>query len=310
MRSRACMLSMVSRTASTSLPSFTRRPCIGPCSSLLTMLRLSSSTALRSFLERSPSLFSVLSSSPTRMASALDRSRLMVGTVCRESRQALNCCRSSRMMYSASLALRARASLLAATTSLRSSTLNTRASSSSAREGHTLRGTEISTYMRSGREHSSRSATMSLVYSRSSEPVEVKTTSLAAVHSSRSSIRWMSKVAAGKSAASCSARGRERLRRTKEVTPLEMACLTRRRDMVPAPMMHSLASATLLPSGIFMSTSSTAAEDTDTAPLEISVSERTRLPAMTARLKRPFRLRPKPSTPWPFWKTDLTCARI
>merc|ERR1719159_1821574 len=48
-RSMACMLSRVCSISDGSLPSH-RRACMGPCSSLLMIPRLSSSRALRSFL--------------------------------------------------------------------------------------------------------------------------------------------------------------------------------------------------------------------------------------------------------------------
>mmetsp|Transcript_52468 Transcript_52468/g.114518 ORF Transcript_52468/g.114518 Transcript_52468/m.114518 type:complete len:203 (+) Transcript_52468:298-906(+) len=149
MRSSAVMFASVASTASASELS-QRSAAIGPCSSLFTMPLLSSSTALACFLvSPSPSLPIAFSNSPARIASALLRRALMVGTVSRESRHASNARSSSFSSSSASAAAAARLSLLAATTSLRSSTLYTIAlPSSSLQSGATLRGTEMSTRRR------------------------------------------------------------------------------------------------------------------------------------------------------------------
>ena len=81
-----------------------------------------------------------------------------------------------------------------------------------------------------------------------------------------------------------------------------------RRDILPAPMMVTRASESgLSRSATDLSTaSSTAADEIETAPLAIPVSERTNLPDMTAVLSsRPstFCAEPgissPPSSPWP-----------
>ena len=68
-----------------------------------------------------------------------------------------------------------------------------------------------------------------------------------------------------------------------------------------APTLESLKSWV----GSLSCASSAAAEETDTAPEEIEVSERTRLPAVTACLNRPLRWRPKPGE---FCPTLCTCG--
>ena len=60
--------------------------------------------------------------------------------------------------------------------------------------------------------------------------------------------------------------------------PLLAKCLTSSLDILPAPMMHTLASAKLW-LGSLSCASSAAAELTETAPEEMVVSVRTRLPA-------------------------------
>jgi len=122
-------------------------------------------------------------------------------------------------------------------------------------------------------------------------------------------MRWMSISTSGNSSARASARGRVRLRTVTFLQPLEARCLTSRRDILPAPMMATRASSKSC-EGSLSCTSSAAAEDTDTEPVEMDVSVRTRFPAVMACLKSPFRWRPNPFTSWPPWYTALTCARI
>mmetsp|Transcript_14162 Transcript_14162/g.59206 ORF Transcript_14162/g.59206 Transcript_14162/m.59206 type:complete len:430 (+) Transcript_14162:264-1553(+) len=309
MRSSACMFSMVSATVRTS-PS-ERSACMGPCSSLFITPRESSSTALRSFFVRSPILPRAFSSSDTRMSSAIERRRLMVGTVSSESLQLSKVASSSASTPSAILARRRRSALLASTTSLRSSTLYTAEPSRSATSAPTLRGTEMSTYRRTPSTAALAAgspAQLSSVSSRSVEPDATNTKSDSPTTRSISGISWMSNSTSGKSSASASARGMLRLSSVTFLTPLLCACFTSRRLIVPAPMMAMLASSSGASS--FICISSTAAEDTDTAPSVSRHSARARLPHVTACLNSPLRLRPNPSMSCPSWYTFFTCARI
>ena len=63
--------------------------------------------------------------------------------------------------------------------------------------------------------------------------------------------------------------------------PFEIKCLTSRVDILPAPIMHILLPSKLL-SGNLSLANSTAAELTETEPLAMEVSVRTRLPATIA----------------------------
>eukprot|EP00967_Tisochrysis_lutea_P080990 scaffold111516_cov19-Tisochrysis_lutea.AAC.1 len=138
----------------------------------------------------------------------------------------------------------------------------------------------------------------SLLMSSSSDPLAAKTTSASSTHLSRSDMRWMLKRMSGYSAARASARGRLRFKSSTSRQPLLYRCFTNRVDILPAPMMHARASSQLCVGSLSWA-SSTAAELTDTEPVLMEVSARTRLPAVIACLKRPFRERPKPGQFWP-----------
>mmetsp|Transcript_33119 Transcript_33119/g.82391 ORF Transcript_33119/g.82391 Transcript_33119/m.82391 type:complete len:201 (+) Transcript_33119:1648-2250(+) len=117
----------------------------------------------------------------------------------------------------------------------------------------------------------------------------------------------------GYCAASSCERSSPRLSRRTRVMPLEARCVSRRRDMVPAPTIQIDASAHGLPSATCerMSASSAAADEIETAPLEMDVSERTRLPAATATLsRRPSTLPADPSGSVACVKQAFTCERI
>mmetsp|Transcript_8105 Transcript_8105/g.20475 ORF Transcript_8105/g.20475 Transcript_8105/m.20475 type:complete len:411 (+) Transcript_8105:239-1471(+) len=309
--SSACMFTSVSPTSLASVPSL-RSACMGPCSSLFTMLLLSSSTALSCFfVSPSPNLVIALSSSLARMSSALLRNRLMVGTVSSESRHASKDACSSLSITAASSAARSRAPLFNSTSSFRSSTLYTMVLGSSPQLASTLRGTAMSTSRRwrpTGSPAGAIPARSSLVMMM---PVDaaVKITSCDAASVLKSSMSAILMFTSGKSAASSSTRPRLRLTMVISVQRLDARCLTSRRLMVPAPTIITLHPSNEFP-GSFICTSSAAADDTDTAPLAMLVSLRTRLPAVIAALKRPLRWRPKPSTCSPSANTFLTCARI
>mmetsp|Transcript_11333 Transcript_11333/g.31566 ORF Transcript_11333/g.31566 Transcript_11333/m.31566 type:complete len:366 (+) Transcript_11333:215-1312(+) len=305
------MLTSVCDTCAGSVPS-DRSACMGPCRSLFTIPRLSSSTAFICFLvSPSPSLPIAFSSSVARMVSALPRSRLIVGTVSNESlhasKPACSCASSSR----ASSAARSRASLFASTSSFRSSTLYAIVLASSPQSASTLRGTAMSTSLRFPSTHADATgmdARSSLV---TMTPVDaaVKMTSCSAARGRNSSISASLMFASGKSAASSSTRPALLFTMVISVHRLDTRCLTRRRDIVPAPTIITRHPSKEL-DGSFICTSSAAAEDTETAPDAMEVSDRTRLPAVIAALKRPERCRPNPSTFSPSAKTFLTCARI
>lgn len=91
--------------------------------------------------------------------------------------------------------------------------------------------------------------------------------------------------------------------------PLDAKCFNRSRDILPAPIMHTRTPSKLW-EGSLSWASSAAAELTDTAPDDMEVSARTRLPPVMACLKRPLRCRPKPGQSWPTLYTCFTCARI
>mmetsp|Transcript_11423 Transcript_11423/g.42320 ORF Transcript_11423/g.42320 Transcript_11423/m.42320 type:complete len:408 (+) Transcript_11423:67-1290(+) len=311
MVSRACMLTRVWDTSLGSVPS-DRSACIGPCNSLFTIPRDSSSTAfICFFVNPSPSLSIAFSSSAARIISALFRSRLIVGTVSRESRHASNCACSCVNSSRASSAARSRLSLFSSTSSFKSSTLYKIVFSSSPQSASTLRGTAMSTK----RRDPPTDAFAGAMFARSAfvmiTPVlaAVKITSCFSACARKSSISASLMFASGKSAMSSSTRPALRLTMVISVHRFDTRCFTRSLDMVPAPTIITR-HPSKLPPGSFICTSSAAALLTETAPLAIEVSERTRLPAVMAALNSPDKCRPNPSTFSPNAKTFLTCARI
>ena len=297
-----------SETEAASEPS-DRSDCIGPCSSLLMIPRLSSSSTLRCFLFSSgPMALMALSTSPFRMASALARSFLIVGTVSRLSRHASNAHRSCSSSALASSAAARRASLLASTTSRRSSTLYAFTLGRDATSVATLRGTAMSNTRRTeptAWDGGARPAMLAAVSSGSSLDEAVKMTSAWAAASRRSGDSRMVMLASGNSAARASALARLRLTRVMAVQPLDTRCLTSSRVILPAPTMQTR-HPSKLPLGSFICASSAAAEETETAPDAMPVSVRTRFPAVIAALNRPFRWRPKPGAFSPEEWTALT----
>mmetsp|Transcript_18553 Transcript_18553/g.54300 ORF Transcript_18553/g.54300 Transcript_18553/m.54300 type:complete len:267 (+) Transcript_18553:959-1759(+) len=145
-------------------------------------------------------------------------------------------------------------------------------------------------------------------------PVEVKTTSDVLRASSSASMVSHLTATSGNCAASSVARSRPRLRRRTRSTPLEARWVRSRRDMVPAPTIHTSVSASKgepSTSSARMSASSAAADEMETAPFEIDVSERTRLPAATATLsRRPSTLPAEPSPEVAWVKHAFTWERI
>ena len=188
------------------------------------------------------------------------------------------------------------------------------APSTSEMSGAMFRGTEMSKNLRMYPTASPpgalpMSSTWDFVTRSSSDELAAKTASASPTHFRRSGSRANSKSISGKSAASSSHRGMERLTMVTRAQPLEARCFTRRRVILPAPMMQIRASLKQCV-GSFIWHSSAAAEETETAPEAIDVSVRTRLPAWIACLKSPFRCRPYPSASWPYSWTLFTCARI
>mmetsp|Transcript_10265 Transcript_10265/g.27929 ORF Transcript_10265/g.27929 Transcript_10265/m.27929 type:complete len:366 (+) Transcript_10265:702-1799(+) len=160
----------------------------------------------------------------------------------------------------------------------------------------------------------SSSCSWSLVTMQCVAPVEVNTMSDFWSASSRLSIVSQLTSTSGYCAASSVARSMPRLSRRARVMPLEARWVRRSRDMVPAPTIVTSVSAVKGSpriSSARMSASSAAAEEMDTAPLEMEVSERTRLPAATATLRRRESTLPAlPSSAVAEVKQALTCERI
>mmetsp|Transcript_29520 Transcript_29520/g.57088 ORF Transcript_29520/g.57088 Transcript_29520/m.57088 type:complete len:287 (-) Transcript_29520:609-1469(-) len=248
---------------------------------------VATSTAAFSASERPLSFFIALPSSAARTCSNLACSSLMAGTYLSDSCQARNLASSARSSTSASRIFSLRLAWLRATTCLRSSTLYAFTPSTLLHSDSTLRGTEMSIRTRGcgvcpqTRSRSSGSVTMHPV-----ALVDVKTSSEVSTVCQSSSISptWMSK--SGYSAASSSARGRERLSSVTLVTPCEARWVSSRRDILPAPIMATRTSFRdwERSSGHLSTASSTAAEEMETAPFAISVSDRTYFPDMTAVL--------------------------
>mmetsp|Transcript_7630 Transcript_7630/g.15307 ORF Transcript_7630/g.15307 Transcript_7630/m.15307 type:complete len:214 (+) Transcript_7630:330-971(+) len=199
----------------------------------------------------SPSLFSAFSSSALRTDSAFPRSALIVGTVSKESLHASKDICSSFRRTSASAAALARASVLAATTSFKSSTLYTMEPQESTEiSAAMLRGTEMSTNLRTPPTASGAAgmfATSDAWMSNSSDPEAAKITSELATHSINSGMRWISKSTSGNSSARASQRGRDLFKRVILLHPFECKCLTNNFDIFPAPIMHTRASSNVLP---------------------------------------------------------------
>ena len=84
------------------------------------------------------------------------------------------------------------------------------------------------------------------------------------------------------------------------VQPLETRCFTNSFDILPAPMMETRTFSQVLP-GSFICASSAAADETDTAPVAMLVSLRTRLPAVMACMNRADKYWPKPLASEPTW---------
>mmetsp|Transcript_11705 Transcript_11705/g.27521 ORF Transcript_11705/g.27521 Transcript_11705/m.27521 type:complete len:289 (+) Transcript_11705:397-1263(+) len=260
------------------------------------------STACRS-LSLSPlrPFFMVLAVSAARTFSILACSREMVGTYLRLSCHASNFCSSTRSSISAWMTLCFLRAWFLATTSFRSSTLYALTLPTSLHWLSTLRGTEMSMSTSgcgcfpaaSGSPHTL-SASSGCVMMQPVAEVEVKAMSLCCIVSHSSSMSPTRMSTSGYSAAISSARGRERLSSVSLVTPCEARCVMSSLDILPAPMMVTRASESgLSRSASDLSTaSSTAAEEMETAPCAMPVSERTNLPDMTAVLSS------RPSTFW------------
>lgn len=308
--SKAFILFKISPTASLSLLSHLRLVS-GPCNILLIIPLDNSSTALTYFLLRSGPSFDIhFVNSFSLISSAFPRNALMVGTVSKESLQVSKVACSSYSIYWASKAADRRSSQFMLTTSIKSSTLCTILFWTSFILEDMFLGTAIS-MIRRGMELSG-----SFIFSASSLPSitvseldAAKTMSEFSTHSINSSMRCMSIAISGKSAYSYWALGQERFKIVALVHPLESRCLTRSVDIFPAPIIHTRAFSNVL-LGSFSLASSTAAELTDTLPLAIDVSVRTRFPATIAYLNSPFRCLPNAQQLCPSRYTFFTWDKI
>mmetsp|Transcript_11788 Transcript_11788/g.30181 ORF Transcript_11788/g.30181 Transcript_11788/m.30181 type:complete len:339 (-) Transcript_11788:353-1369(-) len=216
---------------------------------------------------------------------------------------------SASIRPSAARTATARLARLDATTSFKSSTLYSAAPGTPPTSGCTLRGTEMSTIRRSRVGSAAASASLS---STSSAPAAQNTTSALRKAGTRPGMPVSTMSTSGNSAASASARGRERLTTVTARTPFACRCLSSSRPILPAPMTTTWsASSGGRPACASLSAASSAAAPlTLTAPSEMAVSERTRLPTVTAALKTAFSTRPKCGSPCPVTCTCRTCARI
>mmetsp|Transcript_684 Transcript_684/g.2128 ORF Transcript_684/g.2128 Transcript_684/m.2128 type:complete len:206 (+) Transcript_684:600-1217(+) len=157
--------------------------------------------------------------------------------------------------------------------------------------------------------------TSSLVIRISSEEDAAKTTSALATQSISLGESSKVKSTSGNSCCSSSHLGMERLTTVILEQPLLNRCLTRSLDIFPAPTMRTEAPSKS-PDGSLSWQSSAAAEDTETAPLAMSVSLLTLFPAWMACLNSAFRCLPNPpllsscSYSVPSLCTFLTWARI
>mmetsp|Transcript_769 Transcript_769/g.2072 ORF Transcript_769/g.2072 Transcript_769/m.2072 type:complete len:270 (+) Transcript_769:1709-2518(+) len=206
---------------------------------------------------------------------------------------------------------RRRRAWLRATTALRSSTLYTNMPSTSPSSLATLRGTEMSTSIT--RCLSSGTGRFSTVRMGSVAAVDVKTMSAPRTMFTSASIGCSLSSTSGIIFASSSARSTERFTTWIVGSPRELRCCTSKRDILPAPMMATRASLSSTPSSgcALSATSSTAAEEIDTAPLAMLVSERTRRPAETATFSSRDRIFPAlPSAALEISKQRRTCERI
>mmetsp|Transcript_28377 Transcript_28377/g.57636 ORF Transcript_28377/g.57636 Transcript_28377/m.57636 type:complete len:282 (-) Transcript_28377:213-1058(-) len=261
-----------------------RRCDMGPCSSLATIPRDRRSTVARSEAVRPESLLLTRFSSCFRIFSARDCNLVIIGTVpsdwCHVPNPFFSSCRSS----SASSTSRCRFAWFAATTALRSSTLYAMMLSSwLAPASSMLRGTLMSTSI-AGR--STCSLRFSLVRIGSMAPVQANVTCDSATDfiMSGSRANWM--LLSGNISCSSSTRPGERFTTVMLFTPRGVRCCTSSRAILPAPRMQmsSWFMSRSRSSTHFLSTSSTAAEEIDTPPRAMLVSDRTRLPADTAVL--------------------------
>mmetsp|Transcript_40463 Transcript_40463/g.81089 ORF Transcript_40463/g.81089 Transcript_40463/m.81089 type:complete len:238 (-) Transcript_40463:630-1343(-) len=213
----------------------------------------------------------------------------MAGTYRRDSCHWTNLASSMRRSISASITLCRRLAWLAATTCFRSSTLYAYSPGTSLTLASTLRGTDmsISISLVSPAAHTPASSS-SFVTMQPVADVDVNAKSVSSSEGQNSSISLISTSKSGYSPASSSARGRERLSSVILVTPCEARCVKSSLDILPAPTTVTRSSGNGLPRSTIALriASSTAADEMETAPLAISVSERIYFPAMTAEFSR------------------------
>mmetsp|Transcript_6238 Transcript_6238/g.15137 ORF Transcript_6238/g.15137 Transcript_6238/m.15137 type:complete len:282 (-) Transcript_6238:874-1719(-) len=255
---------------------------MGPCRSLATMPLVRRSTVSRSWADSPVSLRSTRPSSARRIVSARPCSLVIMGTVPSDACHVPNESFSSRRSSSASSTRRCRRAWFAATTALRSSTLyalipSTLLSSLSSM----LRGTEMSTSITSRFIFPSRLSARRIG---SIAPVHAKVTWAVPTTFSMSGRSASFSGESGNSSMSSSTRAAERLTMVIDLTPRGVRCCTRSRAILPAPRiaMSSWDMSRSRSPMHFCSTSSTAAEEIDTPPRAMPVSERTRFPADTA----------------------------
>mmetsp|Transcript_13620 Transcript_13620/g.42631 ORF Transcript_13620/g.42631 Transcript_13620/m.42631 type:complete len:274 (+) Transcript_13620:1003-1824(+) len=243
------------------------------------------STASRCLASRPLSLPPTFASSAARMASALACSLPMTGTKSSVRCHAMKPSSSDASNASASSTERRLLAWFFATTAFRSSTLYALTPASSLHCSSTLRGTEMSTSI-SRRSAGITASSPSLVTMQCVAPVDVKTASHVRSASSSASMPSHETATSGNCAASSCERSSPRLSRRTAVIPLDARCVSSSRDMVPAPTMQIDAPSKGRPSAssLRISASSAAADEIETAPFAIDVSERTRLPAATATL--------------------------
>mmetsp|Transcript_20374 Transcript_20374/g.49299 ORF Transcript_20374/g.49299 Transcript_20374/m.49299 type:complete len:355 (-) Transcript_20374:623-1687(-) len=263
--------------------SFTRRSCVmGPWRSLLTMPFVMRSTVSFSVTLRPPSLLSTLASSFALILSALVCSMVIMGTVPRLCCHDSNATSSSRSTSSASTTSFFLLSWFALTTAFKSSTLYALQSSISfAPSSSMLRGTEMSTSIVGRTIARSRSGPTRIG---SVAPVHAKVTWCFSTAPSISVMGAYLRGDWGKLSMISFALSLPLLMRVMERTLRGVRCCTSSLPILPAPMIATSSWSISRPRSAThcLSTSSTAAEEMDTPPLAIPVSERTRLPAVTA----------------------------
>ncbi|BAT11539.1 Os10g0502450 [Oryza sativa Japonica Group] len=212
------------------------------------------------------------------------------------------------MIVWASIAFLSRSSLLASTTSFKSSTLYTRAWPTSDTQALTFLGTDMSTKSRTppiASEIAGSASACSFVNNGVSDAVLVNTTSASAA-ASYISVRGLYTISMSFiSSRMASTLSTERFTTTTFLHPLAIKCLTTNFPILPAPI-NSILADRHSDFGSFIKANSTAAELTETAPDDMLVSQRTRFPAVIASLNILSMFFPKPPLFCPLLTTCLT----